>query len=84
MELSLHTMTNLFAQLGLASEPSAIESFIAAHRPLPASVALHEAAFWTAAQADFLRAAISDDADWAEVIDRLNAGLREPWMPGPR
>lgn len=78
MELSQHTMTHLFAQLGLASEPPAIEAFIAAHRPLPANVALHEASFWTAAQAGFLREAISEDADWAEVIDRLNAGLRTP------
>ena len=37
--------------------------------------ALSEAAFWTPAQAAFLREEILNDADWAEVIDQLNAEL---------
>ena len=39
-------------------------------------VQLAEAAFWTPAQAGFLREAILEDADWAEVIDELNNDLR--------
>lgn len=75
MERPVHDMGNLFAQLGEPSDDAAIDRFIAAHTPLPGSVLLHEAAFWTSAQAAFLREAILDDADWAEVADALNREL---------
>lgn len=76
MEASMHTMSNLFEQLGLPSDDASIEAFIARHRPLDSSMKLSEAPFWSAAQADFLREEIQDDADWAEVIDHLDALLR--------
>ena len=76
MERPVHNMTNLFAQLGQADDEAAIVRFIESHRPLPENVQLHEAAFWTPAQACFLREALIEDADWAEVADELNAGLR--------
>ena len=42
---------------------------------------LHEAAFWTPAQADFLREEILEDADWAEAVDELNVRLRaKAWL----
>ena len=69
-------MTRLFDQLGLPSEPVAIQGFIDAHRPLAASIELHRADFWSASQADFLRMETGGDTDWAIVIDRLNAALR--------
>lgn len=75
MEAPAHTLNNLFAQLGLSAEPNAIEEFIEAHRPLASGVALHEAPFWTPAQASFLREEVLNDADWAEVIDQLNTEL---------
>lgn len=75
MEANLHTLSNLFAQLGLASSPPEIDAFIAAHRPLPNGVALYRAAFWNDAQRDFLKQEIIDDADWSGVIDELNARL---------
>lgn len=75
MERPVHDMSNLFAQLGEPSDEAAIDHFIAAHAPLPDSMLLHEAAFWTPAQAAFLREAILDDADWAEVADALNREL---------
>ena len=78
MDDQWHGMTNLFAQLGLASEPAAIQAFIAAHRPLSARIPLHEAAFWTPAQAEFLREQIENDSDWAGIIDKLDSGLRLP------
>ncbi len=74
METPIHRMTNLFAQLGLPSDQAAIEHFIETHRPLATS-ALHEAPFWTPAQAAFLHDEILEDADWAEVVDELNAQL---------
>lgn len=76
MEASMHTMNNLFEQLGLPSDDGAIEAFVARHRPLESTMRLSEAPFWNAAQASFLRDEILDDADWAEVVDRLDAQLR--------
>ncbi len=78
MEESLHSMTNLFAQLGLPSKPPDIQAFIESHRPLAAQLALPEAPFWTSSQADFLREQVQEDADWAGIIDRLDGGLRQP------
>ena len=76
MNASLHTMDNLFAQLGLPDELAAIDSFIASHRPLDSGVALYRASFWTASQRAFLKEEIIEDADWAPVIDELNGRLR--------
>jgi hypothetical protein len=76
MEAPVHHMSHLFAQLGLPSEPGAIDRFIASHSPLPAAMLLSEAPFWTAGQAAFLREGLLVDADWAEVIDALNGELR--------
>ncbi len=76
MELTNHSMTDLFLQLGLPSEKADIERFIASHRPLPEDVRLAEASFWTPGQAQFLREEIRDDADWAELVDQLNLALR--------
>jgi hypothetical protein len=76
MENQLHTMCNLFAQLGLPSEESAVENFIAAHRPLENDIPLYRAPFWSAMQRDFLKEEIIGDADWSSVIDELNGRLR--------
>lgn len=75
MEASRHTMSSLFAQLGLPDDPAAIDSFIAGHRPLGQGIALHRAAFWSATQRTFLKDEIIEDADWAGVIDELNSRL---------
>ena len=76
MERPVHSLSALFAQLGQPDDEKSIMHFIESHRPLADEVLLHEAAFWTPAQASFLCEAIRDDADWAEVVDELNAGLR--------
>ena len=76
MDTSLHTLCALFAQLGLPNEPEAIAAFIAEHRPLDEEFRLEDAPFWTESQAQLLRETIVDDADWAEVVDHLNAALR--------
>lgn len=76
MEAQLHTMSNLFDQLGLASSPTEIQAFIAVHKNLQATVTLCEAPFWSASQAKFLREQIKRDADWAGVVDKLDASLR--------
>jgi len=76
MESTNHALQDLFNQLGLPAEPAAIESFITSHRPLADDIALADAPFWTAAQSQFLREEIDDDADWAELVDQLNLSLR--------
>lgn len=77
MEQSLHTLNNLFAQLGLPSSDEEIENFIQTHSHLAGYITLAEAPWWTPAQAAFLREEILKDADWAEVIDQLNARLHK-------
>ena len=78
MEDAIPSMTRLFEQLGLPASPPEIQAFIAAHKPLADSVRLHQAAFWSAGQAEFLCSEMAQDTDWAIVIERLNGALREP------
>ena len=75
MNANLHTMSNLFAQLGLPADSASIDNFIAAHRPIGNDIALYRAPFWTPSQRAFLKEEIIEDADWAAVIDELNARL---------
>ena len=75
MDTSAHTIGALFEQLGLPASSDDIDAFLNSHHLL-ADVALAEASFWNASQAEFLRCAIEDDADWAEVVDQLDALLR--------
>jgi len=75
MQAGQHTLSNLFAQLGLPADQAAMDEFIASHRPLESGVALYRATFWSAAQRDFLKEEIIEDADWAGVIDDLNGRL---------
>ena len=78
METPIHSLTSLFDQLGLDSTDQAIETFIDDHRPLPGNIELHRADFWSASQASFLKEEIDEDADWAEIVDQLDALLRYP------
>lgn len=75
MESSTHTLSELFAQLGLDNSPQAIDQFIAQHQPLPEGMKLADAPFWSAGQSQFLREELHDDADWAELVDQLNVRL---------
>lgn len=70
MDTSTHNLGNLFKQLGLAHGKSEIEAFLHQHR-LSEGQALHQAAFWTEAQAQFLKEALADDSDWTETADEL-------------
>lgn len=76
MEFSFHDFTNLFAQLGLSNDPESIQRFIKANSPLAPEIRLEDAAFWSASQSTFLRNNLEEDADWAEVVDRLNIVMR--------
>ena len=68
-------LSKLFSQLGRANDIASIKAFIDANAPMSGHVQLHEAAFWTASQAAFLRDALLDDAEWAAIVDALNSEL---------
>lgn len=76
MELPVHKFKDLFSQLGLADDSPSIDRFIATHRPIPDGVLLADAPFWSTSQSQFLREEILEDADWAELVDSLDASLR--------
>lgn len=76
MENPFHRFSELFAQLGLRMDDAAIRTFLQTHSPLPGDMLLADAPFWTPAQAALLREELLEDADWAEVVDRLNTALR--------
>ena len=76
MMLAPPTLTQLFAQLGLASDAANIKQFIHQHA-VPVGVLLASADFWTQGQAQFLQEALDEDADWAEIIDQLDTMLRK-------
>ena len=72
----VHRFAELFTQLGLDADDKGISGFLETHAPLAGDVRLEDAPFWSTSQATFLREKILDDADWAEVVDQLNASLR--------
>jgi hypothetical protein len=77
MDSTTHAFHELFAQLGLPGDPTGIVLFLNEHRPLAGDVALPDAPFWTPSQADFLREALLQDADWAVQVDQLSKALRD-------
>ncbi|MBK6852728.1 MAG: DUF2789 domain-containing protein [Burkholderiales bacterium] len=76
MQAHVHSMSQLFAQLGLPDDPAAIASFVRHHAPLPGHLKLAEAPFWSASQSHLLAKGVADDADWAVVVDTLDTMLR--------
>jgi len=78
MDTSTHRFTELFAQLGLPADAQSIAHFLAMHSPLAGNIKLPDATFWSPAQATFLREALLQDSDWAEVVDQLSEALRAP------
>ena len=76
MQDQFHSFSELFSQLGLDAGADAIENFLSEHSPLDDNIELADAPFWNNAQAQFLREALSNDSDWAEMVDALNLALR--------
>jgi hypothetical protein len=75
MELPNPDLGTLFEQLGLDSDPAAIDAFIAQHYPLADDMKVSEAPFWSEAQARLLKSELLEDAEWAPVVDELNVRL---------
>ncbi|MFT5395074.1 MAG: hypothetical protein ACI85N_000255 [Gammaproteobacteria bacterium] len=76
MENFEHTMSELFAQLGLPNADCDIDSFIHMHRPVSGDLTLEKAAFWNNGQSQFIHEALYADSDWAELVDQLDTRLR--------
>ncbi|MDH4561716.1 DUF2789 domain-containing protein [Pseudomonas sp. BN411] len=70
MDTSHHSLSALFDQLGLPSDKSGIERFVANHR-LAVGQPLPDAPFWNKSQSAFLRDALVEDSDWTEEADEL-------------
>lgn len=81
MQDAHHLFSDLFAQLGLPNDPQGISQFLAQHRPLAGEVSVDQAPFWTPAQASFLKEALLQDSDWAELADQLSEALRGDETP---
>ena len=77
MDSSHHPMQELFAQLGLPDDDTSIQAFIAQHRPLPMQIRIYDAPFWSASQSSLIREKLTEDGDWAVLIDTLNVQLRD-------
>lgn len=77
MDSSIHNLNSLFAQLGLDSTNEGIDAFIHTMEPIPRNIPIYKADIWTNSQASFLKEALEDDADWAEVVDHLDSMLRQ-------
>ncbi|MCF6783476.1 MULTISPECIES: DUF2789 domain-containing protein [Pseudomonadaceae] len=84
MELPNKDIGMLFEQLGLPADPASIDEFISRHRPLPNHMKVSEAPFWNEAQGSFLKEQLMDDAEWAPVVDELNARLHEQEPDDPQ
>ena len=71
MELSAHNVHALLVQLGLWTD---VDDLIATHH-LPKGIALADEHFWNPVQAEFIRRAQEDDAQWCASVDELAARL---------
>ncbi|KGM07068.1 hypothetical protein LP43_1569 [Methylophaga thiooxydans] len=76
MESSFHSLENLFLQLGLDNSNASIDAFVQKNK-LAQDEKLQDAAFWTSAQSAFIQECLSEDSDWAEVVDQLNLMLHD-------
>lgn len=83
MNTTLPHFAALFAQLGLPDDDQSIAEFLAKHRSMTHGLRLAEAPYWTPSQAAFLREALSQDAEWAVVVDQLSKALESPQASHP-
>lgn len=71
------TLEHLMEQLGLSTDGDSLQAFVSTHGPLPPATRLEDAPFWNESQAAFLRESIAQDAQWAPLVDELDALLRK-------
>ncbi len=76
MDTQFHPMTELFTQLGLRSSSDEIEAFFLQNK-LQRTDSMLEASFFSDEQKQFLREALAEDSDWAEIVDQMDVRLRD-------
>lgn len=69
------TMTELFNQLGLASDEASIALFLSQHQGVCRECGLAQAPIWSDSQRLFLHEAVAQDSDWSITADSLMAAL---------
>jgi len=77
MRGNVHTLTDLFRQLGLPADPTSIAAFIARHQGACRDGPLCLAPIWNESQRAFLEEAVAQDADWALPAEALTSLLRQ-------
>ncbi len=82
MRGNVYTMSDLFKQLGLPSDPKSIAEFISHHAGICRVYTLPQAPIWSDSQRAFLTEAIAQDADWCIPAEQLTSQLQEcPGQP---
>jgi hypothetical protein len=78
MNQAMYHFSELFAQLGLPSDPYDIVHFLNVHTAMADGFRLPDAPYWTPSQASFLRESLLQDSDWSVVVDQLSKALQGP------
>lgn len=78
MDKPIHHFSDLFAQLGLPNDAHSIAHFLSVHASMADCTRLPDALYWTPSQAAFLRESLSQDSDWAGLVDQLSKALSDP------
>jgi hypothetical protein len=76
MNQAMYHFSELFAQLGLPSEPGEVIHFLTTHRSMSTGFRLPDAPYWTPSQASFLRESLMQDSDCSDVVDQLSGALQ--------
>lgn len=76
MQASHHTLTDLFDQLGLPNDEASIRQFIEDNQFSQPDQALESLPVWNESQKQFLLESRTEDAEWSEPVDELDAMLR--------
>ncbi|MFT7116629.1 MAG: hypothetical protein ACI9I0_001841 [Rhodoferax sp.] len=61
--------------MGLTSDTEGILHLLRSYAPLASDIQLPDASLWTPAHATFLREALQQDAEGAELADQLSQAL---------
>ena len=77
MDVSRKTLGTLLEQLGLQNDDASVDAFIQSHTTLNKEGPIWDEPFWSSSQASFLREALEEDADWAEIVDELSNMLHK-------
>ncbi|MCL1114145.1 MULTISPECIES: DUF2789 domain-containing protein [Shewanella] len=75
MDTTENDLSHLFQQLGLGHTQQEIDNFVSNHK-LSKDILLIDADCWNKSQRAFIKEALSEDAQWSEVIDQLDVMMR--------